>query len=313
MYKTILLITPFYWGVGGAETSLRTLVKLLRERGIKIVVVTHRFNLKLFNRLEGHKWLTALYIIPLLFVKSFFWATVMGKTLGIIHGAGIMGGLVANVIGKLLKKPYVVSTHCLYEGIYEFGSLERKVFKEAKKVFCLSKSSAIELRTNNIVVYRTLIDWELFRPNSSYTQLEHLLFISRPIKKKGWDVIKKLKDSFDIIMASDVNNSFLPGMYCNARLTLTAAQYPECFSRVILESLFCDTPVIASNKDIARFTIPQEYVKFVEPTVEGLRKAIEEFKEAKPKPKGYYRDYAMREFGPQNLEVFVDVYRPYCV
>ena len=317
MYKTVLLITPFYHGIGGAETSLRTLVKLLRKRGIKIVVVTHKFNLKLFNWLEGHKWLTALYIIPLLFVKSLFWATVMGRSLGVIHGAGVMGGLVSNIVGKLFRKPYVVSTHCLYEGIYKLGKVERSVFKKAKKVFCLSESSKMELGlyigSHNGVIYRTLIDWELFRPDSKYSQMDNLLFISRPIKKKGWDIMMKLKERFEIIMLSSVDNNFLPGMFRNARLTLTAAQHPECFSRVILESLFCDTPVIASNKDIARFTIPEKYVKFVEPTVEGLTKAIKAFKECKPKPKGYYRNYAMKEFGEKNLEIFIDVYKPYII
>ena len=107
-------------------------------------------------------------------------------------------------------------------------------------------------------------------------------------------------------------NHQLPHYYNLADLTITAPLYKECFSRTILESLFCGTPVIISKNDIAC-----DYIKDVgfpcESTVEALMKMILMFMNNKRRGYSKYwrkkcRDYALKYYGEENLSVFTDAY-----
>jgi len=314
--KTILLITPFYPpNIGGVETSLYTLVTMLRRKLYRVKVISHK-TARFFDRLEGHKILTALYLLPLLFIKSIWY--MLFNNVNIIHGAGLMGGLVAKIIGFIWHRPYCVSTHAIYEGIYTLGRVEKAILGGAVAVFCLSEDSLKELNISNGVVYRTLIDPMLFRPmrtekNDRFT----VLFVARPLEKKGWKVVRevaKQMPDINFIVLTNISNNKLPYYYSLADLTITASQYKECFSRVILESLFCGTPVVYSELDVAVNTLDDGVAISVEPTTEGLRQgiifAINRIRlNQHIKVENKCREYAMREFGNKNLEVFTDVYR----
>ena len=143
-----------------------------------------------------------------------------------------------------------------------------------------------------------------------------ILFISRPILKKGWEVVQKLRGEipeFKLITLSGTPNHQLPDYLNAADLVITAAQYKECFSRVILESLFCGTQVIYSSLDTAREYLEAPYALPCKPTVLSLKLAIKRFfgDTRWQVPREEVRAYAMREFGEKNLEVFKNAYKPY--
>ena len=301
MYKRVLLVTPFYEGVGGVESSLKTLVKYLRKNKWVVDVINNP-PLKDYERLEASPFKAFMFIgLPLILKAIPF---IFKKKKYVLHGAGLIGGFVAMVLSKLTGNPYVVSTHALYKEIREFSYFEKKVLTNASYVLCLTQESEIEMKSYNIntVTYKTLVDWEKFCPEDR-KKIYKGLFVARPIPKKGWEVVKQIKD---IHCLSDVPNHKLPFFYQSSEYTVTAAQYPECFSRTILESLFCDTPVIASNKDVASHEIPHNVVTFVPPTVKDIKKTIRSHRR---KYKGFYRNYAMNNYGPDNIKTFTDTYK----
>ena len=184
--KTILFVTPFFPpSIGGAETSIYTLVTLLRRKGYKCKVISYKcVNTWLFNKLEGHKVLQVLHLVPLLLLKTWLYLLFNYRKVGVVHCAGCC----SSVVGRLIPKPYTVSTHCIYEGIYKLGLGERWLFSGAKTILCLTRESMNEVGLSNCVEYRTLVDWEVFHPMKvdplpKFT----VLFTARPIAKKGWD------------------------------------------------------------------------------------------------------------------------------
>lgn len=308
MHKKVLLVTPFYYGIGGVETSLRTLVRLLDQRGCIVKVCTMNVSQKIFHRFEGNKFFIIFYLCPLLWLKAIF--SLRG--ISVVHAAGFSAALVA----RFLPKKFVVSTHAIYEGIYKLGKYEKWVLRGAKKILCLTKESVKEIGLPQCVEYRTLIDPWLFKPmNVKKSRKFTILFVARPLKKKGWDIIEELKNKMKdvkFLMLSDIPNPEMPSYYNLADLTITAALYKECFSRTILESLFCGTPVIISKNDIAC-----EYIKEVgfgcQPTAEALTTMISAFKDNRRKGYSKYwrkkcRDYALKNYGEENLNVFLEAY-----
>ena len=309
--KKILLISPFYWGTGGVETSLRTLVRLLGQRGYIVKVCTVNINPKLFNKFEGNKFLTVLLLCPLLWLKAF----IPSLNSDVVHAAGFSASLVA----RFLPKKFITSTHAIYEGIYGLGKFEKWVLKGAKRILCLTKGSVEEMKKIGLpqcVEYRTLIDPWLFKPmNVKKSRKFTVIFAARRIEKKGWliveQLIREMKD-VNFLRFDSMPNHQLPHYYNLADLTITAPLYKECFSRTILESLFCGTPVIISKNDIAC-----DYIKDVgfpcESTVEALMKMILMFKNNKRRGYSKYwrkkcRDYALKYYGEENLSVFTDAY-----
>ena len=313
MHKTILLISPFYPpALGGVETSLYTLVTLLRRKRYRVKVISRNVNQKLFEFFEGNKFFECLYIIPWLFIKAIWYMLWNHKRISVVHGAGFMGGFVTRAIALMWFKPYVISIHAIYEGIYKLGRVEKAILGGATAVFSLSEESLKELSISNGVIYRTLIDPELFRPlRVDMSPIFTIAFVARPIAKKGWDVMKEVEKrlpQYNFKFAKNIPNSRLPFFYNSADMTVTASLYKECFSRTILESLFCGVPVIYSNKDVAVDYLDKKVAIPVEPTAESLVKAIEDYVSNPWIKKETCREYALKHYGKENLKVFTDVY-----
>jgi glycosyltransferase involved in cell wall biosynthesis len=62
-----------------------------------------------------------------------------------------------------------------------------------------------------------------------------------------------------------------------ADLLVIPSLYDEAFGKVIIEALSCGTPVIGSNRGEIPSVINESVGKIVEPTVEGIKNAIEYF------------------------------------
>lgn len=323
----ILFITPFYYGVGGVESSLNTLVAMLRRKGYLVDVCTIKTNPKRFAFFEGDKFFVVGYLAPRLLLKALF-----KRNIGLIHCAGFTAGLVGMIISRIKKVSYVMSTHAIYEGIYKLGNIEKEICARAERVLCLTRKSSDEIDMTHCLEYTTLVDPEVFRPMEctftgykvedtkyathlvSKTKPFTVLFVARPIEKKGWKVVEKVRENLpwvNFFMVSDVPNKELPAYYNAADLTITASQYTECFSRVIIESLMCGTPVLYSNKDVAFHYVDIPYAYHCEPTVEELTRKIELFatNEKFLPTRERCREYALQKFGEQNLEVFTNVYK----
>ena len=171
-----------------------------------------------------------------------------------------------------------------------------------------------KLGITNCDTYKTLIDPTVFKPMRVRRPTRFtVIFVSRPLKKKGWDVMQEVKrrlPCINFIFLSDMPNYKLPYYYNKAHLTVTAALYKECFSRTILESLFCGTPVLYSRNDVAIDELKGPYALPVTPEVDRLVEVIEGYKKVMndlPSKKAC-RKYAMENYGRKNIQTFVKAY-----
>ncbi len=227
------MITPFFRpNVGGVETSLNRICEALDEIGHEIDVLTYQpivtkargshiekkggitiqryqwIGGDIFHRLESHPLLQVLYLCPYLFLIALLYTLKNFKHIDIIHAPGFASALVARLIKALTGMEYVVSSHAIYEGIYDLNKKStaakviRWVLKSAKTILALSDDSRNELvkmgiPVDRISVYTTLVDPKIFIPIDQKTCRKKLglkdqptvLSVSRLLPKKGLKVV----------------------------------------------------------------------------------------------------------------------------
>ena len=378
--KTVLLITPFFPpNIGGVETSLNTICNSLSKIGHGVRVITYQpitsggrgksvekydnieirryswIGFDLFHKLESKPLLQLVYLCPGLFIFSFIYLLRHYGEIDIIHAPGFASSMVVRLLSLLFRKPYIVSTHAIYEGIYDLNinSLPAKIIRwilnGAKKILALSDQSKDELirlglNPDKIDTYTTLIDPDVFVPMNKDECKKKIgcgnkfmvFYVSRLLPKKGvrvvLEVAKDLKDINFVFAGTGpleeelkgfsekyenikffgrIVNNTLPLYYSAADLFVTTALYKECFARTILEALFCGTPVVYSNLDVASNVLSDSVAIAVNPTVEDIRNTILDLYRDEKLLKNMAdkcRNYVERYFGRKNIETFTKAY-----
>jgi len=166
--KILQLTAHFKPNIGGVETHLDDLCKILIKKNFEVVVLTYRpletetawrifeknknieiiripWIPKLFYRLVSKPIFEFIYLIPgLFFVMPFI---LLIKNPEVIHSHGLVAGVVGVFWGKIFRKRIVISTHSIYsfpeEGLYrKFATL---ILKNANCVLTLSKQAVNEI------------------------------------------------------------------------------------------------------------------------------------------------------------------------
>ncbi|NQS88963.1 glycosyltransferase family 4 protein, partial [Patescibacteria group bacterium] len=99
----------------------------------------------------------------------------------------------------------------------------------------------------------------------------------------------------------------LPLHYNAADAVIMPSQYEEGYGRVILESLSCGTPVIASNRGGIKEVLTDSVGMLIEPTEEEITKALKEIN-LKELSKNC-RPYAEEMFSSHNALVIEKAYK----
>lgn len=222
----------------------------------------------------------------------------------------------------------------------------------SKKVLTLSSASKKELisaglRDNLIGVYTYWVNQQHFSPVFQREARRFLgwperfvvLFVGRLIEKKGADILVQaaegigreivfsfvgdgpfeavLKESAlqsdNIQYLGKVDNKDLPVYYSAADIVCVPSKYEEGFGRVILESLSCGTPVIASNKGGIPEALDETVGILVEPDAQSFKSAILKLfydREQLKALKDNCRPYALKRFGLANARIITDAYIP---
>lgn len=221
--KIFLLTAHFRPNIGGVETHLDDLCKVLLKRNFKVTVLTYRplqtvvswelverrknldiFRIPwvpdLFYRLLKKPILEFLYLTPgLFFVTPIFLAL---RKPDVISAHGLVAGFVSVFWGKVFKVKTVVATHSIYsfpkKGL--FRKFAEWIFRNATFCLGLSKQSVEEIKSlgvnsKKIDNFTYWIDLGNFRRvknakrNLGWKEKFVVLFVGRLVKEKGLDVL----------------------------------------------------------------------------------------------------------------------------
>lgn len=226
----------------------------------------------------------------------------------------------------------------------------RWILKPYDKILTLARRSEVELSNigmdkSVLGIYTYWVDQEIFKPIDKIWCKRELgwdnkfivFFVGRLIKIKGADVLINAvsKISKDIYVAiagtgpieghlskrceklkntmflGKIDNKKLNIYYNAADVIIVPSQYEEAFGRVILESLSCGTPVIASKNGGIPEVIDESVGLLIEPTVENIAITIQYLYDNPDVLKDMARNcrpYAVRRFSEKNAELIEKAY-----
>jgi len=309
------------------------------------------FSYDLFLKFAKYPIIEFLYLFPCLFLHSFYFTSKHKHKFNIIHAHGLVAALIASIISKIFNKKTLVSLHTDY-GIKKnsyFSMFVKMTLNKFDTIFTLSNKAREDLITKlpseKIKVYTYWVDQTIFRPLNKIKcktimdiKSEFLvLFVGRLTEIKGVKVlievasiIKNVDFYFigvgpllnevkkaslinkNIILIGKVENEDLPLYYNAADVVVVPSQYEEGFGRVVIESLSCGTPVIASNRGGLPEAFNPSVGVLIEPTVENIVQKIQFFYE-NPKEleklKSNCRSYAIERFSEKNAELIEKCYQ----
>ncbi|MFH1888552.1 MAG: glycosyltransferase family 4 protein [Candidatus Omnitrophota bacterium] len=322
----------------------------IEKKGNITIYRTPWIGFDLFHKLKPYPILQALYLCPALLLRSLIFMIKKRTAINVIHTAGFSSALIGRVLKGVFKKRWIVSTHAIYDLKPGFTSrMIRWILSGADVILTLSEPSRQELirigiSSDKLINQITWVNQDLFKPLDKETckrMVPHknnfiVLFVGRLFEIKGIrDLVSIARDtpSIDYLFIGDgplaaflkkeegiakniyflsrVENEELPLYYNAADAVVMPSQYKEGLGRVVVEALYCGTPVIASNLGGLAYLLDSSVSIMIEPDRENIKSAITDLYEH-PKKLSRLRDncreFALRKFGLQNFEVIANAY-----
>lgn len=298
---------------------------------------------RFFYNLTNTPFLEFLYLFPGMFL-SIPIILLKNPKIKTIHSHGLICGIASVMWSKIFNKKVITTTHSNYtfSNNSVFTIVSKIMFRHSDIILCLSNFSKNEvvqlgIDQNKIHVFRYWIDLETFKPSKEAKRVLswdgfNLLFVGRLVKEKGifelLDAKKQLNKKINvhfigtgplesIVKASGnrfhgkISQNYIANYYSAADLVIVPSVHDEGYGRVILESLACGTPVVASNRGgisealdtkcgIKINISPQQIAK----TVNYLYDHPIELK----KLKSSCRKYAIQNYSSSNASVIINEY-----
>lgn len=267
-----------------------------------------------FERLVSYPILEFIYLAPGLFLVTPL--IILFFRPEVLHAHGLLASVPAIFWGKIFKIRKVISLHSFYSfpetGLYR--SFAKLIFKNSDFILSLSKKSNEEIRflgveSKKTGIFTYWIDLNKFKRVSDAKEKLGLdrkfivLFVGRLVKEKGIGVLLKSAKLWDkdinLIIAGSgpmgeeiqrsikkikiarflgkIDQTALPLYYSAADCLIVPSTSEEGFGRVIIESLACGTPVIASSRGATAEAMDETVGKFIEVTPEKIKNAVEYF------------------------------------
>lgn len=299
-----------------------------------------------FEKLVNLPILEFIYLVPGLFFITPF--VVLSYRPNVIHAHGVLAAVSAVFWGKVFSIRTVISLHSIYSfpksGLYH--NFVKMIFKNCDYVLSLSKKSNEEVKefgVKNAGVFTYWINLQKFK-NIPMAKKELglnerfiVLFVGRLIEEKGikpllksaslWDkdiklliagggpmeeeILKQIKGQKNISFIGKISQDDLPIYYSAADCVIVPSTSEEGFGRVIIESLACQTPVIASNRGAISEAMDETVGKFIEVTPENIKNAISDFFKNPSKLKKLSleaRLFTERRYGELNVNTIINAY-----
>lgn len=247
-----------------------------------------------------------------------------------VHAHGLAAAVVARILKAFFGFRIVASTHAIY-GLDKRPVLARILkwlFRGFDFVLTVGEPALNELvragvEPERIGTHANWVDLRIFVPlweSGRYAGYERrALFVGRLIPKKGVgelvEAARQLTNwTFSIVGAGPLlwldhlpnviwvgraRQAELIEAYKKSVATILPSQYDEGFSAVVCESLACGTPVMVPRRGVLSHILDQSVATFIEPTTEGIVKALREWK---PKNREQCRAFAEQHFSNRNAE-----------
>lgn len=302
----------------------------------------------LFYNLVKSPLLEFLYLSPGLFFLLPF--VVIYFNPDVIQSHGLVAGAVSVFWGKIFSKKVIISLHSIYNfprnGLYR--AFVKVIFRGTDNIVCLSNKSAKEIellgiRKNKIGVFTYWVDLEKFsRESKAKEKLDWkekfiVFFVGRLIPEKGiiellnaakiWNknitlvvagdgplanyVKHQAREIRNLIFLGKIDNNQLPIYYSAADLSICPSIHEEGFGRVILESLACGTPVIASRRGSISEVIDETVGKLIDITPNNIKEVVENFYSHPKLLNGVSRNtrrFAVKRYAERNIEQIIKNY-----
>lgn len=229
--RVLQLTAHFRPNIGGVETHLDDLCKVLVNKGFGVFVLTYRplqtkvnwgffeegknieilripWVSNLFYKLVKTPVLEFIYLVPGLFFMTPF--ILFLRKIEVIHAHGLIAGFVGVFWGRVFGKRVIVSTHSIYNfpksGFYV--KFVGWIFNSADFCLGLSKQAAVEIRSlgvlsNKVDNFTYWIDLEKFKKMENaknklgWRDRFTVLFVGRLVVEKGVTVLLQSIEDWD--------------------------------------------------------------------------------------------------------------------
>lgn len=318
------------------------------EKGKNLTILRIPWVRGFFEKLVHYPIIEFMYLVPGLFIVTPF--VIIFYRPDVIHAHGLSAAVSAVFWGKLFKVRVIVSLHSLYSfpksGLYH--DFVKLILGKSDFVLSLSKKSNEEIKSLGVEssktgVFTYWIDLNKFKRVSNakrilgYESKFIVLFVGRLIKEKGIDVLLKSVElwnkNINLFIAGSgpmeeeiqefakkiklinslgkIDQNNLPIYYSCADCLIVPSISEEGFGRVIIESLACSTPVIASRRGATIEAMDETVGRFIEPDVESIKEAAEYFYKNPQKLKRLSkntRQFVERRYSERNARTIIKSY-----
>lgn len=300
-----------------------------------------------FEKLVDYPAFEFIYLVPCLFIATPL--IIIFARPDILHAHGLSAAVSAVFWGRIFRIRTVISLHSLYtfptKGLYH--DFVKLIFKNSDFVLSLSKKSNSEVESLGLDrkkcgIFTYWIDLKNFKrvPDAKKKlgwDKFTVLFVGRLVKEKGLNILLKSAQlwnkNINLIIAGSgpmeeeilryekgitnlnfmgtIEQNELPLYYSGADCVIVPSTSEEGFGRVIIESLACGTPVIASKRGAISEAMDETVGKFTEVSAENIKEAVEYFYLNPKKVKKLSqnaRQFVERRYSARNVEKILKAY-----
>jgi glycosyltransferase involved in cell wall biosynthesis len=310
MRKEVLVLAPFWYGIGGAETFAHDLVDEL-ERHYPVKLVTTDFR----GTFKGTGLRQFVQIFPVL-LKRAFWPS---QKCGRIYSMGGIGGFVGAILNARGDKEHFTVLLALYGfkgkcGLFRF--LARWVLMRCDRIFVEGQGGwkdiePLGIPRNKVTIFNHWVNQAEFYPIYRPSHKLRVLFVGRNIPEKGMYIVqeaqRRLSDKeIEFEYITEISHELLAQRYQMADILVVPSQYPEGFVRVVAEGASCGCVVLASDNG----SLPElvRHFGWTFAGIDGLKYLIEQFYSSPTWLKHDRKktiEYARENFSRKNAEVFL--------
>ncbi len=217
--KKVFIICPFTSpNQGGVESHLQKLTSYIASKGRKTILVSYQplttpvkapfyeknsnyeiyrmpwFGNGIFPKIENNALVTFLYLVPGLLLLSFIVGIYRRKEIGVIHAHGFAAGFIGLLLGKVLSKRKVISTHAIYnfDNRPILAILVKNLLLPFEYILAVGKPSLEELikigiPENKVAVHPNWVDTNFFKPKETKSSAGKVqaIYVGRGLEKKG--------------------------------------------------------------------------------------------------------------------------------
>lgn len=303
----------------------------------------------LFYKLVDKPIFEFIYLAPLLAIFMPILLLTKYRNINLIHSHGLVAGLVSVFWGKVFDIKVITTTHSVYSfgkrGL--FSLVSKYTFKLSDLVLCLSQQSveevvALEVNRNKVLKFTYWVDSKIFKPLQESRKILsdklRVLFVGRLVSEKGIPELLSSMASWpkdvELIIAGSgplsemieakskidkrikflgrVGQLDLPSVYSSSDLLIVPSVHEEGFGRVVIESLMCGTPVLASNRGGLVEAIDSSVGDLITITPKKISERINFYKRNKNYLKSksnHAREYALKRFSESNSSIILNSYQ----